>query len=907
MLELLNVRFTFSLRTTFKNKDGKSPIVLRISFRGERRDVFTGLYCFEKDWDRSAAKVARSDEKAKTLNQNLEMILQSAKNSFDEMKFSREIFTIGELIDKMKGKEEKPTLLIDYLKEGTKVVLKRVGTEIVRPTYNKYNRGILYMQEFLEAEYKVKNFSLQKVNITLIERYFQFLRNAKNIGHNTACKYLACVKTILSPAVREGLIKSDPFLGLRITSKPVFRHFLSQEEIDKIASLQLDDPDLDRKRDIFLFACYTGLAYVDLQQLNSTHLLKEADGSWYIRKPRQKTGQDSVGIPKLGETKLYNYSYDQLNRIVRMDAWNGFDAATSNWENIDRTDEYQERIAYDANGNILKYRRNGHGGVLDMDSLSYAYNRNGDGRLTNNRLRHVKDAVIDGNYPEDIDNQANDNYEYDAIGNLVKDVKEGITSIEWTVYGKIRSITKSDGTVIVYTYDVSGNRISKGVTKEGTTTTTWYSRDAQGNTMAIYTGVGDALPLTEQHLYGSSRLGVWNRAVDMDVLPNENNSTFTRGNKFFELSNHLGNVLVTISDKKIGVDNNSDGTVDYYTADVITANDYYPFGSLMPGRKFAANGLYRYGFNGKENDNEVKGEGNQQDYGMRIYDPRLGRFLSVDPIARDYPWYTPYQFAGNMPIKFIDLDGLEPASTDKIYKGADGNSYLFGGDQNPELFTGNETNLQNNPGTKIKPEAGTVRSFTINGDNFKDGNSRRFVALFDKNSGKFTSYGWDKDANYTYDKYLNEVRKNVLTNLEHENDPMWDPDLPGDQAGKRALGLGVSLALPSPVLKTTTAAANATKATTTVLGKYPDYVNLASKLKANVFNIPAKVWDKMTAAEQWAANVKFLDQAIARGDKILLSNPVKDITKVTGAFRKELEYLIEKGFKLSSDGTQMIK
>jgi RHS repeat-associated protein len=73
----------------------------------------------------------------------------------------------------------------------------------------------------------------------------------------------------------------------------------------------------------------------------------------------------------------------------------------------------------------------------------------------------------------------------------------------------------------------------------------------------------------------------------------------------------------------------------------------------MPGRSFDAAGAtaYRYGFNGKENDNEVKVEGNQQDYGMRIYDPRLGKFLSVDPLTKEYPWYTPYQFAGNNPIR----------------------------------------------------------------------------------------------------------------------------------------------------------------------------------------------------------------------------------------------------------------
>ena len=105
----------------------------------------------------------------------------------------------------------------------------------------------------------------------------------------------------------------------------------------------------------------------------------------------------------------------------------------------------------------------------------------------------------------------------------------------------------------------------------------------------------------------------------------------------YEKGNHLGNVLVTVSDKKIGVDANSDGTIDYYTADVISAQDFYPGGMQMPGRKYqAGSGSYRYGFNGKENDNDVKGDGNQQDYGMRIYDTRLGRFLSVDPLIAKY-------------------------------------------------------------------------------------------------------------------------------------------------------------------------------------------------------------------------------------------------------------------------------
>ncbi len=138
------------------------------------------------------------------------------------------------------------------------------------------------------------------------------------------------------------------------------------------------------------------------------------------------------------------------------------------------------------------------------------------------------------------------------------------------------------------------------------------------------------------------------------------------GSRIYELSNHLGNVLSTISDKKNGHDNS--GVVDYYIAEVLSQSDYYPFGMIEPGRKYSASDTYRYGFNGKENDNEVKGEGNQQDYGLRIYDPRLVRFLSVDPLAGKFPMLTPYQFASNTPIWAVDLDGAESLSYDEKNK-----------------------------------------------------------------------------------------------------------------------------------------------------------------------------------------------------------------------------------------------
>ena len=99
----------------------------------------------------------------------------------------------------------------------------------------------------------------------------------------------------------------------------------------------------------------------------------------------------------------------------------------------------------------------------------------------------------------------------------------------------------------------------------------------------------------------------------------------------------------------------------------------------------------------------------------------------------------------------------------------------------------------------------------------------------------------------------------------------------------------------------------ASKSGKTVLGKYPDYINLADDIGAKRFNVPTDVWNKMSKAEQWTANKKFLDRMISRGDDIILSNPVNDINKVSGAFRQELDYLVEQGFRLSNDGTRVLR
>jgi hypothetical protein len=336
-----------------------------------------------------------------------------------------------------------------------------------------------------------------------------------------------------------------------------------------------------------------------------------------------------------GATKGETYGYDQLNRLVEMrqHATN----AGGGWSNSDILTAYQETITYDDNGNILKYLRKGTEATPDMDSLNYNYNLDENGNLVNNRLNHVRDQVSSGNYSVDIDSQSSDNYEYDLIGNLKKDVAEGIDTVRWTAYGKINHIVKYSGAALIdYTYGPGGMRSGKKVNANDTITKTFYVRDAQGNVLSLYTQVGDnSLKWSEQHLYGCSRLGVWNWDASAPVsapVVNEDPiyDSLMSGSRSYELINHLGNVLSTISDKKIG--NDSSGVVNYYSVEVLSQNDFYPGGMQLPERTYQAGStFYRFGFNSHEKSDEISGAGNHTTALYGEYDTRLVRRWNPDP------------------------------------------------------------------------------------------------------------------------------------------------------------------------------------------------------------------------------------------------------------------------------------
>jgi RHS repeat-associated protein len=430
--------------------------------------------------------------------------------------------------------------------------------------------------------------------------------------------------------------------------------------------------------------------------------------------------------------QLTAYQYDQLNRIKQVRAHRNYNSTDNAFEGATGDDgSYHEDFSYDGNGNILTVLRNGNnaGATQEMDDMGYNYISG------TNKLDYVRDGVLSTNYTTDIDGQYTGNYNYDPIGNLKSDVSEQIDNIDWTVNGKIHTITRTGSSTksdLEFVYDPMGNRIVKitkprdgsGVESELHWTYTYYVRDGQGNVLAVYTRTfedthadnkyNEVLKLSELDIYGSRRVGVvyddsttvrtFTDAGFTDADGNvftpdsydagsspvaDNLYTRTLGKKAYEIANHLGNVLETVSDRRQNVDNysyaawsggtkyaydatrnayyqsttgtyqrnaaSSDGKVDWYTADVRSYSDYYAFGAQMDGR---FSGDYRYGFNGTEYDPEDLF--NTTDF--RQYDSRLGRWLTTDPVVK--PWESPYAGFANNPIYFNDPSGLNPGGGD---------------------------------------------------------------------------------------------------------------------------------------------------------------------------------------------------------------------------------------------------
>lgn len=339
------------------------------------------------------------------------------------------------------------------------------------------------------------------------------------------------------------------------------------------------------------------------------------------------------------KTYAQSYSYDQFGRLTQ--SKNLF--ATSGDFTATYSNDFAMEVLYDLNGNITKLKRTGSGSTL-IDDLTYVYNNS-----SKNQLHQILDGGVNGS--ADLRSQASNNYSYDTKGRLTADVSENIATIGYTHQNKVSSIEKA-GNMIRYQYDAFGRRISK--TSNGITE--WYVNDASGNTMAMYRIEGGAVRWKEASILGGKRIGVYQPDIIISANSIQRDSVW-RGKKSYEISNHIGDVLAVISDRKI---NSAEGL----KAEVLAAHNYYPFGMAMPGRT-SVSSTYRYGFQGMETEDDINGNNNAYTTEFRQYDPRVGRWMSVDPKAEKYPSWAPYVAFDNNPIRLVDPNGAQSVAPER--------------------------------------------------------------------------------------------------------------------------------------------------------------------------------------------------------------------------------------------------
>ena len=292
-------------------------------------------------------------------------------------------------------------------------------------------------------------------------------------------------------------------------------------------------------------------------------------------------------------------------------------------------------------------------------------------------------------------------------------------------------------------------------------------------------------------------------------------------------------------------------TVDR-NGNVVGYDDYCPFGLAMPGRSSnTANPNDNYKFTGHERDDEA---GINLIYaGARYMDPVIGgRWLSIDPYAAKFPNLSPFNYSFNNPIRFMDPDGRAPVGC-------------------PPCFS-----------PVVTPETAIRVAKAANALLYSFANS---VSTEVGRGSSRDGYNFDFDA----------AESEMMT------------DAFGSETTGRAVqfGFGIVAGIRGNPKKLISDVADVAAPRTTVLGKYPKYINDANDIGGNKFDIPTEVWNNMTDAEKWTANKKFLDRAINRGDDIMLSTPF-DPEKTTGYFRKEVDYLMSQGYKLNEDGTRLI-
>ncbi|KFF01290.1 recombinase [Chryseobacterium formosense] len=303
-----------------KNKirtNGTAPIYLRITVDGKAAEIAAKRYIDPKKWDNKSQKAIGYSQESKTLNSYLKTLEQQVYDFHYLMLKEEDFVTAESLKSKLLGTDVSTRMLIPIFQDHNDKVEALIGQDFAPGTLERYKTSLKHTQEFLNWKYKISDIDITKIDHAFIMDYDFWLRSVRKCANNTAVKYIKNFKKIMRLCMANGWLSKDPFLGYKAKIKEVERPYLTKKEIQSVYDKEFASDRLNQVRDIFLFSCYTGLAYVDVVKLSKSHINIGIDGDKWIFTNRQKTGT-ATRVPLLPLAQELILKYEDHPECVNL-------------------------------------------------------------------------------------------------------------------------------------------------------------------------------------------------------------------------------------------------------------------------------------------------------------------------------------------------------------------------------------------------------------------------------------------------------------------------------------------------------------------------------------------------------------------------------------------------------------
>ncbi len=273
---------TFNLLFRLKKPSGyvkgPQPIYLRITVDGDRAELSTQRECEPAKWNKVIGRAMGTKEDSKILNAYLETLQRKVYEVYQALIDAKESLTAEKIKNRLVGVVEKPRMILEIFEQHNEQLKALVGNGYAPFTYKRYKTALEHTKEFIQWKYKKDDLPITELNYEFIAEYEYYLKSVRKCAHNSAMKYLANFKKIVLLCVKKGWLQRDPFYGFKLAGKVVSKDFLTQAELDALAVKEFTASRLNITRDIFLFSCYTGLAYVDVHKLKRSEIVLGVDG-----------------------------------------------------------------------------------------------------------------------------------------------------------------------------------------------------------------------------------------------------------------------------------------------------------------------------------------------------------------------------------------------------------------------------------------------------------------------------------------------------------------------------------------------------------------------------------------------------------------------------------------------------